>query len=154
MITILYGESLPEPYCIDMRKSAALKEVNTKGINYDSLKGKFTKEVASLARTYPMFEDRRGVVLEVESLKDLDCGAFEEYCTNPAPFTDMVIICQNADKRLKVYKRITSKEGIPGVRAVLCDKKDVTRDRLVKTLAYELKQGGASMTNDAMEEFL
>lgn len=153
MITLLYGESLPEPYCIDMRKAKALSEVNTKGLNYTSLKGAFTSEVVELARSYPIFETKRGIVLEVATLKDLDNKEFESYLDAPSPFTEIVIICREADKRLKVYKKI--KDGtLKGVTAILCDKSEVTRDKLVKTVLYELKKRGAVMQEAAMKSFL
>lgn len=150
MITILYGEKTPEPYCIDARKKAALKGVNIGGINYSSMTGKFDAEVVALARTYPLFEEKRGIVLEVSSLKDLDNKDFMEYVKAPAPFTEMVIVCQDADKRLKVYKQMT--EGKIPVQHHLCDKKTITKDRLIKVIAYEL--GDAKMRKDALEEFL
>jgi DNA polymerase III delta subunit len=152
-IVLLYGESLPEPYCIDMRKRSALKEVNTEGMNYTSMRGKFDSNVAALARTVPMLEEKRGIVLEIDTLKDLDNRDFEEYISKPAPFTELVIICREADKRLKVYKKLAG-GGIKGVEAVLCDKKEVTRDKLIQTVRYELKSLGASMDKEAQGEFL
>lgn len=152
-ILLLYGESSPEPYCIDMRKNTALKDVDKKGLNYDSLKGKFTEEIINLARTYPMLEDKRGIVLEVDTLKDLDTKLFYDFAQKPPAFTEFIIICRNADKRLKAYKKLCV-QGVKGVTAVLCDKKEVTKDKLVKTIAYELKLGGASMATDALWEFL
>ena len=153
MITVLYGESQPEPYCIDARKAKALEDVNTEGLNYDSLKGTFDAEVAGLARTLPMFEKKRGIVLEVGSLKDLDNKCFEEYISRPAKTCELVIICQSADKRTKMYKRLA--EGkLKGVTAFSCDKKDVTKDKLVKTILYELKKEDAKITKEGMELFL
>lgn len=153
MITILYGEQSPEPYCIDMRKANALKDVNLEGLNYDSIKGKFDGETANLAKTYPLIESKRGIVLEVESLKDLDNEDFYAYIKKPASFTELVIICRNADKRLKLYKKLCT-EGMEGVTAVLCDKKEVTQEKLIQTIGYELKKGGASIKKDALAEFL
>ena len=153
MITLLYGESSPEPYCIDMRRNNALKDVDRNGLNYDSIKGKFDSQVAELARTFPMLEAKRGIVLEVESLKDLDSEVFYDFIKKPPAFTELVIICRNADKRLKAYKKLCV-EGVKGVTAVLCDKKEVTKDKLVKTIAYELKQGGAQMETEALWEFI
>ena len=153
MITILYGESSPEPYCIDARKALALKEVNLEGMNYDSLKGAFTDEVAGLARTLPFFEPKRGISLEVGSLKDLDNKAFEKYLEKPPKTCSLVIICQSADKRTKMYKKIAG-NSLPGVTAYSCDKKDVTQEKLIKTLLYELNKEGAQITKGGMDLFL
>ncbi len=143
-ILFLYGN---EPYCIDSRKKKALKGVSGDPMNYVTLKGSFDAEVLNTCNTFPFLAERKGVVLDVDTLDDLDTEAFHVYLASPADFTELVIVCRKADARKKLFKKLKEAKI-----AVECNKVE-DQDTFDKVILYELKQAGAQIKPDALLEF-
>ena len=144
MIQLLYGN---EPYVIQKRKQKVVNALNNKQMNLQTFEGKFDQEVYDACAVYPFLENKRVIVLDVENLSVLDTPLFEKYLSKPVSTTDLVIICRNIDKRVKLFKRLNSKKI-----AIACDKLD--DELLKKTLLCELSHRGANIQEIAMAEFI
>ena len=89
MVKVLYGN---EPYVIMKRKSKIIDALQNKQMNLQKYEGKFDMDVYNSCLEYPFLEDKRVVLLEVETIKDLDTPLFLEYIEKPTASTDLLII--------------------------------------------------------------
>ena len=144
MVTLLYGN---EPYVILKRKAKIVDRLQNKQMNFQRFEGKFDTEVYNSCIAYPFLEDKRVVLLDIESLGAIDCPLFDEYISKPVDSTDLLIICKNIDKRVKLYKKLNSL-GI----LVQCDKLD--NETLKKAILCELSKKGGNIQGLAMAELV
>ena len=106
MISITYGD---EPYGIEVKKRKIKEMISIPAMNLSFFSGLFDFEVLDTCRTFPCLEEKRGVILEVDSLTCLDTYEFEEYCGNPLDSTELLIIVRNVDRRTTIYKSLEKK---------------------------------------------
>ncbi len=142
MIELIYGN---EPYRLDFERQKVVGSVKNSAMNYTLLRGAFTEEVSAACRMFPFFEEKRVVLLDTDSLKDLDTYEFKSYLKNPSPTTDLLVICRNVDTRLKIFKGIKE-------MAVPCNKVSTPKD-FEKCVLYEVNKAGAKITTGALSEF-
>ncbi len=144
MVKILYGN---EPYVIMKRKSKIVDALQNKQMNLQKFEGKFDIDVYNSCLEYPFLEEKRVVLLEAESLKDLDTPLFLEYVEKPVDSTDLLIIVKNVDKRIKLYKKLSSLNVI-----VPCDKLD--NETLRKAIQCEIVKKGGAIQELALAELI
>ncbi len=140
MICVLYGD---EPYRIDYKKRKLIA-----GADVTYAVGSFGEELYSLAMTYPFMSQKRCIILDIDSLKDLDTAEFHEFMKQAPVFTDLVVNCRNADSRLRLFK-VLKEAGI----LVECNKLKAEED-VKKVLQSELNAEGVTIQEDAMTLFL
>lgn len=143
-IQILFGN---EPYVIMKRKNKVINALSNKQMNLQRFEGKFDQDVYNSCMIYPFMEDRRVVMLDVESLSALDNKLFLDYVDAPALSTELVVICKNVDKRVKLYKKLNSLSLL-----VPCNKLDP--DTLKKAIQCELSHKGGNIQEVAYAEFI
>lgn len=141
MIKILYGN---EPYRLDFEREKALKPIENPAMNYSHLQGEFSEDVLNACRVFPFFSDKRLVLLDVDSLKDLDTKAFKTYLSEPSGSTDLLVICRKVDCRLKIYKTLKD-FMVPCIKVT-------TEDEFNKVVLYEVKKNGARISSGALKE--
>ena len=144
MVKVLYGN---EPYVVAKRKAKIVNALADKQMNFQQFDGKFDVDVYNSCLLYPFMEDKRVVLLDIESLGSLDNPAFEEYLANPVVTTDLLIICKNVDKRVKLYKKLKSLDVL-----VECNKLD--GDTLKKAILCELSSKGGAIQELALAELI
>ena len=144
MVKVLYGN---EPYVIMKRKSKIIDALQNKQMNLQKYEGKFDMDVYNSCLEYPFLEDKRVVLLEVETIKDLDTPLFLEYIEKPVASTDLLIICKSVDRKLKIYKKLSSLEII-----VPCDKLD--NETLKKAIQCEIVKKGGQIQEIALAELI
>ena len=93
-------------------------------------------------------EERRAVILEIDSLGALDTPSFWGYCDSPSEYTDLLIVARNVDKRTNIYKTL-EKKGLMNPCMKLKSESD-----LKKVIAYELKKRSAQIKLDAVDLFI
>lgn len=144
MVKVLYGN---EPYVIMKRKDKVVNVLQNKQMNFQKFEGKFDIDVYNACIQFPFLEDKKVVLLEVESLSALDNHIFMDYLNAPVDTTDLLIIAKNVDKRVKIYKKLSSLDII-----VPCNKLDT--DTLKKAILCELQKKGGSIQELALAELL
>ncbi len=142
MIKIIYGN---EPYRLDFERQKVVGSIKNPTMNYTPLQGVFTEEVSEACRVFPFFEEKRVVLLDTDTLKDLDTDEFKAYVKNPSRTTDLLVICRNVDTRLKIYKAVKD-------MAVPCNKVSTPKE-FEKCVLYELSKAGAKITAGGLSEF-
>ncbi len=145
MIQILYGD---EPYGIEKRKKKVISGLSTPQMNFEMRQGKFDIDMQTACLTYPFLDDRKVILLDVESLKALDTKEFKDYLKAPNKTTDLIIIVRNVDQRLKMFKAL-KEAGL----LVPCMKLKSEKE-LTTVLCAEIKSRGGQITGNAMSEFL
>lgn len=145
MISIAYGD---EPYGIEVKKKKIKDMISIPAMNLSFFSGIFDFEVLDACRTFPCFEEKRGVIMEVDSLSYLDTYEFEEYCENPLDSTELLIVVKNVDRRTSIYKSMEMK----GLMAPCMRLKNMLD--LKKVIAYELKKRNANIKLDAADLFI
>ena len=145
MVCVAYGD---EPYLIDLLRKNLKDSVKEKALNFSSFVGSFTAEVSAHCYSFPFMEKVRGVILDCDSIKELDTKAFRSYIEKPASSCNLLVILRNADKRSKLFKDLQK-------RNILREcSRFKSSDELIKALGAELKGMGATMNRDALGEFL
>ncbi len=144
-IQVLYGD---EPYGIEVKKKKVLSMVNVPDMNYEVRSGTFELEAQTLCNTFPFMDEHRVVLFDIDTLKALDTREFYEYLKEPMASTELLIICRNADQRLKVFKRL-KEAGVLVPCMKLKDEREV-----MTVLCHEIKTRGGRITEEAMREFL
>ncbi len=145
MISIVYGN---EPYGIDVKKRKIEAMVTMPSMNLTFFTGEFGLDVLNTCNTFPFMEDKRGVFLEIDSLKALDNEHFRNYCQSPADFTELLIIVKDVDQRTKLYKSFKEQ----GLLTPCMKLKDMSE--LQKVIVYELKKRNATMDDAAASLFI
>ncbi len=143
-IHILYGN---EPYVIMKRKNKIVDALSNKQMNLQRFEGKFDQDVYSSCTIYPFLEDKRVVVLDIESLSALDNELFLDYVSHPTSSTELVIVCKQIDKRVKLYKKLNSQKLL-----IPCDKLD--SETLKKAIQCELVKKGGNIQEVAYAELV
>ena len=77
IISIVYGD---EPYGIDVKKRKIEEMITMPSMNLSFFAGDFNLDVLNACNTFPFMEDKRGVFLDIETLKALDNDYFKDYC--------------------------------------------------------------------------
>ena len=144
MVQVLFGN---EPYVILKRKYKVINALRDKQMNLQSFEGRFDQDVFNSCVLYPFLEDKRVVLLEIDSLSALDTPLFEQYLNKPVPSTELIIICKNVDKRVKMYKKLDSLGFL-----VPCNKLDA--ETLRKAVLYELSCKGGNIQELAYAELI
>ena len=144
MITILYGD---EPYGILKRKHKVVSQVTIPSMNLIELSGQFDLDVKNSCETFPFAEEKRVVVLDIDSLKALETKEFEEYLTSPCSTTDLVVVSKAVDQRTKLFKRLKALEVLSP-----CMKLD--ENTLKKVILSELASKDARIQTVALAEFI
>jgi len=145
MIQVLYGD---EPYGIEKRKKKVISGLSTPQMNFEMRQGKFDIDMQTACLTYPFLDDRKVILLDVESLKALDTKEFKDYLKAPNKTTDLIIIVRNVDQRLKMFKALKEANLL-----VPCMKLKSEKE-LTTVLCAEIKSRGGQITGNAMNEFL
>lgn len=145
MIQVLYGD---EPYGIEVKKKKALSLVNVPQMNYEVRQGSFDLDCLTSCNTFPFLDEKKVVVLDIETLKSLDTKEFYEYLKAPSASTELLVICRNVDKRLKVFKKLEQ-------AGVLCPCEKLTDEKQIRNvILHEVKTRGGNITELALAEFL
>ncbi|WP_026653448.1 DNA polymerase III subunit delta [Butyrivibrio proteoclasticus] len=145
MIQIVYGT---EPYGIDLKRRKLIDSISTPAVNLSSFVGVFNVDILNVCNTYPFLAEKRGVILEIDGLKDLDTAEFKRYMKNPPATTDLIIIAKKVDQRTKLYKTF-DEAGL----MVPCNKLK-TMPELQKVIFSELRRQGATIKEDAYGLFV
>ena len=145
MISIVYGD---EPYGIDVKKRKIEEMIKMPSMNLAFFAGEFNLDVLNACNTFPFVDDKRGVFLDIDSLKALDNKLFRDYCESPADFTELLIIVKDVDQRTKLFKSFKEQ----GLMFPCMKLKDLSEYK--KVIAYELKKRNSSMLDDAAELFI
>ena len=145
MIQILYGD---EPYKILTRKRNLREKITNLPMNFTSMEGEFTSELAIEARYYPILSDRRLIELDINSLSEIDNKFFIDYLSNPCETTDLIITIKNLNKNTKIYKKLNKLNLIHEMNKVK-SKKD-----LEKVFVYEAKKLNHIWEEDGLDSFI
>lgn len=145
MVCVAYGD---EPYLIDLLRNNLKSQIKEPALNFSLFSGAFTTEVSAQCYSFPFMSDRRGVILDCDSMKDLDTKAFLSYIEKPSKSCGLLVIVRNVDKRSKVFKLLKKKELLRECPRF------TKQDDLIRVLGKELKDMGATMKRDALSEFL
>lgn len=140
-IQILFGT---EPYGIDVKRHKLIDGVDS--LNIRTFSGDFTSDILSVCQQYPFLADRKVVILDCASLKNLNNDAFAFYLEAPSDTTDLLIIVKDVDKRLKLYKKLQAMKLV-----TVCNK--VSVDDFEKTILYEAKKRGGKITMGGLKAF-
>lgn len=139
---IIYGN---EPYLIERYKKHYADMVTFASFNLSRMYGKYSSEVDNRLRMYPVMEDKRVVILECETLKDLDEPLFYDYIDMPAAFSELLIIVKNVDSRLKIYRKICN-------AGVLQEcKKFTSLSEFNRAARYELTKREARISDETLK---
>lgn len=144
MVQVLFGN---EPYVILKRKQKIVNSLQNKQMNLQSFEGKFDQNLFNSCILFPFMEDKRVVLLDIDSLSALDTPEFEAYIKKPIPSTELIIICKNVDKRVKMYKKLDSLGFL-----IPCNKLDSATLR--KTILWELSHKGGNIQELAYAELV
>ncbi len=144
MIKVLYGE---ETYCVWFKKHKYIDSIENKDFNVAEF-DEFSQDTLEFLRTYPMLSDRKACLVNVADLKDVDNKYFNEYLANPEDDTDLIILPQKVDARLKIFKALQKADMIEE------HKRLATNDDVKKMVAFFLKPYGAQIREDACVELL
>lgn len=144
MIKVLYGE---ETYCVWYKKHKYVDSIENKDFNLMEF-DEFNSDTLEYLRTFPMMSDRKACLVNVADLKDVDNKYFSEYLANPEENTDLIILPQKVDARLKFYKTLQKADCIEE------HKRLATNEDVKKMVAFFLKPYGARITEDACAELL
>ena len=144
MVKVLYGN---EPYVIAKRKAKVVNALTNKQMNLQNFEGKFDLDVYNSCLSFPFLEDKRVVLMDIDSLSALDTPLFEEYLSSPVETTELLIICKNVDKRVKLYKKLKALDVL-----IPCDKLD--EETLKKAILCELSKKGGSIQELALAELI
>lgn len=144
MIKIVYGN---EPYLIEQIKSSLGKSLKNPDMN--RLKAQaFSDEVYDFLTTYPILDDKRVVLLDIDTLSVLDNALFKSYLDKPSAFSDLLIEVRNYDARMKLANEL-KKQGL----VKKCNKLENKEDLEVSILKIIAGLGGR-ITVDAYNELI
>ena len=144
MIGIYYGN---EPYLIQLEKSRYIKNIKNPEMNliYSSV---VTADIFGFLNTFPIMDERRLAVLDLDVLSQLDTADFREYMENPAESSDLFIMIRNPDLRTKFAKEL-------GKRKLLHECKKLSdMNSVVNYILPVIKKAGGRITESAMKEFM
>lgn len=144
MIGIYYGN---EPYLIQLEKSRYIKNIKNPEMNliYSSV---VTADIFGFLNTFPIMDERRLAVLDLDVLSQLDTADFREYMENPAESSDLFIMIRNPDLRTKFAKEL-------GKRKLLHECKKLSdMNSVVNYILLVIKKAGGRITESAMKEFM
>lgn len=144
MIGIYYGN---EPYLIQLEKCKYIKNIKNPEMNliYSSV---VTADIFGFLNTFPIMDERRLAVLDLDVLSQLDTADFREYMENPAEFSDLFIMIRNPDLRTKFAKEL-------GKRKLLHECKKLSdMNSVVNYILPVIKKAGGRITESAMKEFM
>ena len=144
-VYLIYG---PEDYLRrqyrDKLKAAILPDGDTMNYNYFEGKGLDVNEIMGLADTLPFFADYRLIILENTGFFSSANEAMAEYVKRVPESTILVFVEENADKRNKLFKTVST----VGYAANMASPDQET---LVKWVAGMLKGEGRRITkNDCL----
>lgn len=142
MMKLLCGD---EPYIIMKYKEAAVATVVEPDFNL-SVFHKFDAEVYDTLFTYPVMEEKRVVVVDVDNISALNNDFFKKYKDNPSDFSDLIVIIRNADFSTKFAREL--KKSL-----TICDKLSHEGD-LRKEIMSVVNSNGASISEAALKEFI
>lgn len=106
-ILVAYGD---EPYKVELLKQKYQANLSYPDFNCSILYGVFDDKVLDLINTMPFMDERRAVILTVDTLKDLDNKAFFSLLENPVSSTDLLVVVRNYDNRLKIAKMLAKRK--------------------------------------------
>lgn len=144
MIGIYYGN---EPYLIQLEKCKYIKNIKNPEMNliYSSV---VTADIFGFLNTFPIMDERRLAVLDLDVLSQLDTADFREYMENPAESSDLFIMIRNPDLRTKFAKEL-------GKRKLLHECKKLSdMNSVVNYILPVIKKAGGRITESAMKEFM
>ena len=143
-VLLLYGV---EPYLIEYYKKALEKDLSCPDMNVNTV-SIFDEAAVAFLSEYPFADDRRVLYLQVKTLKDLsDSDFFMSYLKDPVAGSNLVVMPEKVDQRLKIYKQL-EKTG-----AVLrCDK--ASKKQVDSVLFQIIRKSCVQIKEDAYERFL
>ncbi len=144
MIKVLFGE---ETYCVWFKKHKYVDSIENRDFNVMEF-DEFNEETLEYLRTYPMMSDRKACLVNVAELKDVDNKYFNEYLDNPEENTDLIILPQKVDARMKLYKSLQKADMVEE------HKRLATNEDVKKMIAYFLKPFNARIHEEACNELL
>lgn len=144
MIGVYYGN---EPYLIKIEKNRFMKEIKNPEMNL-ICSSVMSEEIIGYLNTYPIMDERRLAVLDIDSLAQIDNADFRSYMENPSDSSDLFIMVRSLDMRTKFAKELANKK-------LLHECKKLTDiNSVVKYLLPVIKKAGGRITEAAMKEFL
>lgn len=143
-IQIMFGD---EPYFLSKYKNELFSKINYPDFNI-SIYESFEEAAYDSCTTYPVMEEERVVFIDADKLSALDTSFFKKYLEKPAEFTHLLILARNVDKKLKIYKELSTKKLIKEVNKL------ENTISLKKEIQGFLEEQHGSITKEALEELI
>lgn len=144
MIGIYYGN---EPYLIQIEKHRLMRKIQNPEMNLIH-SSSMTEDIVGFLNTFPIMDERRLAVLDLDVLSQLDTADFRSYLENPSDSADLFIIVRNFDMRTKFAKELSKKELLHECKKL----SDI--NSVVNYLLPVIKNAGGRITEAAMQEFM
>lgn len=147
-VYLLYG---PEVYLRkqyrDKLKTALIGDDDTMNYNYFEGKGLDVKSIISLAETMPFFAERRLIIIENSGFFSSSQEELADYIKQMPDTTFIIFAEENADKRNKLYKTVSS----VGYAANMASPDEKTLKRWIGSI---IRQEGKNVSERTVEKFL
>lgn len=144
MIGIYYGN---EPYLIQIEKHKLMRKIQNPEMNLIH-SSSMTEDIVGFLNTFPIMDERRLAVLDIDVLSQLDTADFRSYLENPADSSDLFIMVRSFDMRTKFAKELSKKKLLHECKKL----SDI--NSVVNYLLPVIKNAGGRITEAAMQEFM
>lgn len=136
----------PEQYLLDGYKQKYLSMVQNPELNLSIMDG-IQSGLYDLLYTYPVFEEKRVVLLYLDDLKQFgEDKKLLKFLSETISFTELAVFCKKADTRTKFYKSVKD-------QVISCEKIADTA-RLQGIILKEINKRGGRIREDAYSLFM